>query len=70
VIGHTRGYCYGWEDDPIRQLVLYKNNFGWMNVWEFNSKGLGSLWQMAFATWRESFWLKAYMIGIGGLCPF
>jgi hypothetical protein len=41
-------------DDPIRQSVLYENNFGWMDVWELNQKGLGSLW------------LKASIIGVGG----
>jgi hypothetical protein len=40
-------------DDPIRQLVFYEKDFGWMEVWELNPEVLGSLWLMAFATWGE-----------------
>jgi hypothetical protein len=47
------GYCYYWDDDPIRQPVLYEKNFGWMHVWELNPEGLGSLWLMASVTWGE-----------------
>jgi hypothetical protein len=38
---------------PIRQLVLYENNFGWMDVCELNPEELGLLWLMASATWGE-----------------
>jgi hypothetical protein len=45
----TRGYCYWWEDDPIRQLVLCENNLGSMDVWELNPEGMVSL--SLKATW-------------------
>jgi hypothetical protein len=28
---------------PMRQLVLYEKNFGWMAFWELNPEVLGSL---------------------------
>jgi hypothetical protein len=40
--------------DPIRQLVLFERNFGWMDEWELNPDGLGSLWLMASETWGEN----------------
>jgi hypothetical protein len=39
--------------DPIRQLVLYEKDFGWMAFWELNPEVLGSLWLMASATWGK-----------------
>jgi hypothetical protein len=30
-------------DDPIMQFVLCEKKFGWMDVWELNPEGLGSL---------------------------
>jgi hypothetical protein len=39
------GYAYangfvvlaeGLEYGPVRQLVLYEKNFGWLDVWELN----------------------------------
>jgi hypothetical protein len=50
----TRGYCYWWEDNPIRQFVLFEKDFGWTYVWELNPEGL-----KASATRGVSFWLKA-----------
>jgi hypothetical protein len=43
-----RGPCFlhhqGDEsDDPIRQLVLYEKNFGWIAVWELNSEVLAGI---------------------------
>jgi hypothetical protein len=38
-------------DYPIRQLVLYEKDFGWMVFRELNPEVLGSLWLMASATW-------------------
>jgi hypothetical protein len=35
----ARGYCRWWEYEPIRQSVLYENNFGWKDVWELNVEG-------------------------------
>jgi hypothetical protein len=37
-------------DYPIRQLVLYEKDFGWMAFWELNPEMLGSLWLMASVT--------------------
>jgi hypothetical protein len=39
-------------DYSIRQLVLHEKDFGWMAFWELNPEVLGSLWLMAFVTWR------------------
>jgi hypothetical protein len=36
---------------PIRQLVLCEKDFSCMAVWELHPEVLGSLWQMASATW-------------------
>jgi hypothetical protein len=38
-------------DYPIRQLVLYEKDFGWITLWELNPQVLGSLWLIASATW-------------------
>jgi hypothetical protein len=40
-------------DYPIRQLVLYEKDFGWMAFWKLNPEEFGSLWLMASATWRK-----------------
>jgi hypothetical protein len=32
----TIGYCHWQEDEPVRQVVLYENHFGWMDVSELN----------------------------------
>jgi hypothetical protein len=53
-------------DYPIRQLVLWEKDFGWMIVWELKSEVLGSLRLMASAIWG----LKASMIGESVPCPF
>jgi hypothetical protein len=59
----NRGYCYWWEDDPIRELVLYEKNFGWMDVWELTQKG----WDR-FGWWP--LWLEGEIIlAEGGPCP-
>jgi hypothetical protein len=47
----TRVYCYRWEGDPIRQLVLCENSFGLRDVWELNPEELGSVLLMASAIW-------------------
>jgi hypothetical protein len=39
------------DDDTIRQIVIYENDFGWIDFWELNPEVLGSLWLIAFATW-------------------
>jgi hypothetical protein len=58
-------------DYSIRQLVLYEKDFGWMAFWELNREVLGSLLLMVSAAWgRRSVWMKAFMIGEGGPCPF
>jgi hypothetical protein len=49
----TMGYCYWWEDEPVRQFVHHKNNFGWMDVWELNPEGMGLLCLKASVTWEE-----------------
>jgi hypothetical protein len=43
--------CYWWEDEPIRQFVLYANTFWWMDVWELKSDGIGSLSLKASLIW-------------------
>jgi hypothetical protein len=56
---------------PIRKFVLHEKNFGWMDVWELNPEGLGSLWLITSTTCGgEPFWLKTSIIGVGGPCPF
>jgi hypothetical protein len=35
---------------PIRQLVLYENDFGWMAFWELNPEVLELLWLMTYST--------------------
>jgi hypothetical protein len=32
------------EDGSVGQLVRYEKNFGYLDVWELNPEGLGSLW--------------------------
>jgi hypothetical protein len=31
------------EDETVREFALYEDNFGWMDVWELNPEGVGSL---------------------------
>jgi hypothetical protein len=59
-------------DDPIRKLVLYQKDFGWMAFLDLDPEVLGSLWLMASATWGGGglLWLKASMIGESRSCPF
>jgi hypothetical protein len=37
-------------DNPLKQLVLYEKDFGWMAFWKLAPEVLGSLWLMASAT--------------------
>jgi hypothetical protein len=41
-------------DYPIRQLVLYEKDFGWMALLDLNPEVLGSLWLMVSATLEEN----------------
>jgi hypothetical protein len=36
----SKGYCNLQESEPIRQFVIYKKDFGWMDVWELNPERL------------------------------
>jgi hypothetical protein len=59
------------EDYPIRQLVLYKDDFGWMAFLEMDPGVTASLWLKVFELGGgASFWLKVSMIREGGPCPF
>jgi hypothetical protein len=49
----TGGYCYWWEFDPIKQLVLSEKNFSWMDVWELKPEGLEQLWLKACAIYGD-----------------
>jgi hypothetical protein len=58
------------EDEPVREFVLYEDNFGWMDVWELNPEGVGSIRMTPFAIGGggESLWVTA-SFGGNGPCP-
>jgi hypothetical protein len=68
----TRDIAASVGDCPIRELVLYQKDFGWMAFWELNPEALGSLWLKAFGIWRGggSLRRKASVTGEVGRAPF
>lgn len=38
---------------PIRKIVIYERNSGWIDVRELNREVFGSLWLMDSATWGQ-----------------
>jgi hypothetical protein len=54
------------EDEPDRQLVLYKNNFG---VWELNPEGMGLILLKISATGGNNFGWGPPWLGEAGPCP-
>jgi hypothetical protein len=58
-------------DYPVRQLVLYKKDFGWTAFSELNTEVLGSIWLMASAALKWGITLaESLMIREDGRCPF
>jgi hypothetical protein len=55
------GYSCWRQDDPIRQFVLYENN--WLEGYLLNPEGLGSLRLKASAIWRNDFGLGPPWLG-------
>jgi hypothetical protein len=39
------------DNDPVRQFVLYKNNFSWMDDQKLIPEGIRSLWLKASVAW-------------------
>jgi hypothetical protein len=39
----NKGFLLLVEDYPVRQLVLYEKDFGWVAFWELNPEVLGLL---------------------------
>jgi hypothetical protein len=57
------------RDCPIRQLVLYEKDFGWLSgIWTQKCCDHFGWWPLRVG--RKSLWLKASMIGESGPCPF
>jgi hypothetical protein len=57
-------------DYPIRQLILYEKDFGWMAFWELEPGSVEIILADGLCDLGESLWLKASTTGEGRLCPF